>query len=140
MINQKTLAGKIVPGATLTVFLSNMLFGAWTARLTRLSHSSATTTAGHPKEPLSATMGIGAAGIGGGGGGNTFTTLPHGISTVLFFAFTMLIMAPVYQKTGDAQLAYRTGLACCLMLGVLELVSLFLVDQIRKVRHSVPWK
>ena len=98
-IDQGFVVGKIVPGATLTIFVSNMLFGAWADTKTTQS--------------------------------NEFTALPHGINTVLFFAFTMLILAPVYEKTGDAYLAYRTGLAACFMLGVLELVCLLVVDKIR---------
>ncbi|GBG28374.1 RCC1 and BTB domain-containing protein 1 [Hondaea fermentalgiana] len=102
-VEQSLVVGKIVPGATLTVFLSNIVFGAWADLKARRAE------------------------------GEDFTALPHGINTVLFFAFTMLIMAPVFEKTGDAELAYHTGLACCFVLGVLELPALFLVEHIRKV-------
>mmetsp|Transcript_5026 Transcript_5026/g.10453 ORF Transcript_5026/g.10453 Transcript_5026/m.10453 type:complete len:1130 (+) Transcript_5026:794-4183(+) len=102
-VEQNMVISKIVPGATLTVCLSNLLFGAWADVKSRRA------------------------------AGEEFTALPHGINTVLFFAFTMLIMAPVFEKTGDAELAYRTGLACCFMLGVLELPCVFLVGQIRNL-------
>jgi len=102
-LDQSIVVGKVVPGATFTVFVSNILFGLWADVKTSKSK------------------------------GEEFTALPHGINTVLFFAFTMLIMAPVFEKTGDAELAYRTGLACCFVLGVLELPCVFLVEGIRRV-------
>uniref|UniRef100_A0A7S2RKT9 RCC1-like domain-containing protein n=1 Tax=Mucochytrium quahogii TaxID=96639 RepID=A0A7S2RKT9_9STRA len=98
---QNTVIGLVVPGACLTVFVSNIVFGVWAD----MKSSPAT----------------------------TFTALPHGINTVIFFAYTMLIMTPVYEKTGDAQLAYRTGLVSCFLLGVLELPCLFLVTMMRKL-------
>jgi len=106
-IDQSVVISRVVPGATLTVFMSNLVFGAWAEIQARQEAKT--------------------------NSGTTFTALPHGISTVLFFAFIMLIMVPVFQKTGDAELAYRTGLACCFTLGVLELPCLFFVDRIRKV-------
>ena len=105
-IEEATLVGRIIPAATVTVFLSNIAFGVWAERAGAQSLRES---------------------------GLSYTALPHGISTVLFFAFTMLIMAPVFLKTGDAEQAYRTGLAASLMLGVLELVTLFFVDGIRRV-------
>ena len=57
------------------------------------------------------------------------TALPQGINVVTFFAFTQLIMAPTYRAaiaegqpaSEAARTAYDTGLASCLLLGLMEL-------------------
>ncbi len=108
-LDQDHIVGRIVPGATLTVCVSNMLFGFWADRKTKAEMASGT------------------------GSGNEFTAMPHGINTVLFFAFTMLIMAPVFQATGDSMQAYKTALGCCFILGAIELPCVFLVDWMRKI-------
>ncbi len=46
------------------------------------------------------------------------TALPYGINTVSLFAFFAFIIVPVFVKTGDADLAWKVGVACCFISGV----------------------
>ena len=43
------------------------------------------------------------------------TAQPHGISTIIFFAYTLMIMGPEYQETGDYRTAWATGLFAATM-------------------------
>lgn len=62
-----------------------------------------------------------------------FTAIPHGIDTILFFAFALLIMVPEYQKSQSFEQAYRTCLGCCFLLGLMELPCVLLVSLFRRV-------
>ncbi len=39
------------------------------------------------------------------------TTLPYGISTLIMFAYLLLVIGPVYWQTKDAALAWQVGVA-----------------------------
>ncbi len=61
------------------------------------------------------------------------TALPYGINTPSMFAFILFILAPVYQKTGDADLTWRVGLVACIGSGVIEFLGAFLGAWIRRI-------
>ena len=66
-------------------------------------------------------------------GRSDITALPYGINTVSLFAFFIFVMMPVYQETGDSELAWKVGLAACLGSGLIELFGAFAVDWLRRV-------
>ena len=70
------LAEKVIPGATFIYFLGNSIFGWWGQHQSRKTGRAAT------------------------------TALPHGINVVIFFAFTLNIMGPVYNETKSAEAAW----------------------------------
>ncbi len=59
------------------------------------------------------------------------TALPYGINTVSLFAFFAFIIVPVFVKTGDADLAWKVGVACCFISGVCEGLGAFFGEKIR---------
>src|ERR1051326_8822659 len=71
--------GRILPGAALSILVSN-LFYAWQAK--RLALQT---------------------------GRSDVTALPYGINTPSVMAFIFLIMGPIYQQTHDATLAWQAG-------------------------------
>ncbi|MFQ5894993.1 MAG: NCS2 family permease [Nitrospinota bacterium] len=97
------LFGRILPGAALSILFGN-LFYAWQARRLALRE-----------------------------GRSDVTALPYGINTVSLFAFVLFIMAPIYRKTGDPELAWRVGLVACLVSGLIELGGAFVADRLRRV-------
>lgn len=103
----QVIAEQVLSGAACTIFIGNLVFAGLA-----VSVEKELSRAGKHRK---------------------VTALPHGINTVLLFAFTMLILFPVYQKTRDYTIAYKTGLACCFLLGALELVVLVFVDLIQRV-------
>jgi AGZA family xanthine/uracil permease-like MFS transporter len=96
------LAGRILPGAGLSILFGN-LFYAWQAR--RLMEKT---------------------------GRSDVTALPYGINTVSLFAFVFLIMGPVYRATGDARLAWQVGLFACLLNALMEIAGAFCGDWFRR--------
>lgn len=59
------------------------------------------------------------------------TALPYGINTVSLFAFFAFIIVPVFIKTGDADLAWKVGVACCFISGICEGLGAFVGEKIR---------
>lgn len=68
------------------------------------------------------------------------TALPYGINTPTVFAFALFIMAPVYQtylpelgqeKAGE--LAWKAGMLACLVSGIIEFLSAFFAERLRRV-------
>lgn len=98
------ITGRILPGAAISILAGN-LFYAWQAR--QLARET---------------------------GRRTVTALPFGINTTSLLAFIFLVMAPVYYDTGDADLAWRVGLAACFLSGVIETLGAFAADWLR--RHT----
>ena len=96
------LAGRILPGVAVSVLMGNVFY-AWQAR--RLMRRS---------------------------GRDDVTALPYGINTPTMFAYVFLVMGPVYQRTGDADLAWRTGLLACFLSGVIETAGAFVADYLRR--------
>ncbi len=66
-------------------------------------------------------------------GRSDITALPYGVNTVSLFAFFIFVMMPVYQETGDSELAWRVGLLACLGSGVIEFAGAFVIDWLRRV-------
>ena len=48
------------------------------------------------------------------------TALPYGISTPVMFAYLFGIVVPVAQKTGDATIAWKVGIASAFIGGIIE--------------------
>lgn len=95
--------GRILPGTALSVLAGN-LFYAWQAR--RLAASERRTDV---------------------------TALPYGINTVSLFAYFSFIIAPVYLQTRDATLAWKVGVAACLVSGVFEGLGAFVGERLRRI-------
>jgi AGZA family xanthine/uracil permease-like MFS transporter len=66
-------------------------------------------------------------------GNLTCTALPYGINTPSVFAYILFILAPVYNATQDADLAWRIGLLACIGSGIIEFLGAFLGGWIRRV-------
>ncbi len=98
------LMERVMPAAALSILGGN-LFYAWQAR--RLAAAT---------------------------GRADVTALPYGINTVSLIAYIFLIMGPIYRETGDANLAWKTGVFACLLSAVMELAGAFLGDPLR--RHT----
>jgi AGZA family xanthine/uracil permease-like MFS transporter len=61
------------------------------------------------------------------------TALPYGINTPSVIAYAYFIMGPVYQRTGDPNLAWKAGLLACLVSGVIEFTGAFFAERLRRV-------
>jgi AGZA family xanthine/uracil permease-like MFS transporter len=94
--------GRILPGAALSILAGNLYY-AWQAR-------QAAMKTGRPET----------------------TALPYGINTVSLFAFIFLIMAPIYQETKNATLAWQAGLFASLASAFFEMAGAFLGDWLRR--------
>ena len=98
------VSGRILPGVAFSVLAGN-LFYAWQARrLARLS------------------------------GRDDVTAIPFGVNTPTIFAYVFLIMGPVYARTHDATLAWHAGIFASLLSGVVQTISAFGSDWLR--RHT----
>jgi AGZA family xanthine/uracil permease-like MFS transporter len=60
------------------------------------------------------------------------TAMPYGPSVPHMFIVVFLIMLPVALKTKDPLLAWRAGLAWCLIIGIIVLLGAFVGPTIRK--------
>jgi AGZA family xanthine/uracil permease-like MFS transporter len=65
--------------------------------------------------------------------GSMATALPYGINTVSLFAYVLFIMLPIVKLTGDAELAWKMGLAACLGSGIIELAGAWVAPYIKRV-------
>ncbi len=99
---QQLVTGRILPAVAFSILFGN-LFYAWQAhRLARLT------------------------------GRNDVTAIPFGINTPTIFAYISLIMLPVYQRTHDANLAWHMGIFASLVSGIVQSVSAFCIDWLRR--------
>jgi len=64
--------------------------------------------------------------------GKPVTALPFGVNTVSLFAFIFLILGPVYHETHNADLAWKVSLAAGFLGGVIEIVTSFFGDWVRR--------
>ncbi|MBI3986621.1 MAG: NCS2 family permease, partial [Lentisphaerae bacterium] len=96
------VAGRILPGAGLSILVGN-LFYAWQAR--QLARKT---------------------------GRLDVTALPYGINTPSLVAYVFLIMAPVYHETKDPQLTWKVGLFACLISGLMETAGAWVGDWLRR--------
>jgi AGZA family xanthine/uracil permease-like MFS transporter len=96
------VTGRILPAVAFSILFGN-LFYAWQAhRLARMS------------------------------GRDDVTAIPFGINTPTIFAYISLIMLPVYQRTHDANLAWHMGIFASLVSGIVQSVSAFCIDWLRR--------
>lgn len=96
------LYGVILPGAAVSILFGN-LFYAWQAL--RLAKQT---------------------------GRNDVTALPYGINTPSLLVFVFFVIKPTFDKTGDAEAAWRAGLLACLGSGLIEFFGAFVAGQIRR--------
>jgi len=61
------------------------------------------------------------------------TALPYGVNTVSLFAYILFVMLPVVRQTGDAELAWRVGLAACFGSGAIELAGAFVAGWVKRI-------
>src|SRR6201996_7573248 len=96
------VASHILPGAAISVFAGN-LFYAWQARRLALRE-----------------------------GRTDVTAIPFGINTPTIFAYVFLIMAPVYNQTHDAIVAWHAGVFASLISGLVQTAGAFCTDWLRR--------
>lgn len=65
-------------------------------------------------------------------GRNDVTAIPFGVNTPTVFAYILLIMLPVYERTHDANLAWQMGIFASLVSGVVQSASAFCIDWLRR--------
>jgi len=65
--------------------------------------------------------------------GKATTALPYGVNTVSLFAFVLFVMLPVVKTTGNAELAWRMGLAACFGSGIIEFAGAWIAGRVKKV-------
>ena len=65
-------------------------------------------------------------------GRSDVTAIPFGVNTPTIFAYISLIMVPVYNRTHDATLAWHMGIFASLVSGVVQSVSSFCVNWLRR--------
>lgn len=66
-------------------------------------------------------------------GQSNVTALPYGVNTVSLFAYILFVMKPVMDQTGNAELAWKVGLAACLGSGLIELGGAFIAGWIKRI-------
>jgi len=98
------VTARILPGVAISVLAGNVFY-AWQAR--RLAERE---------------------------GRDDVTAIPFGINTPTIFAYVFLIMAPIYNRTHDATLAWQAGVFASLISGVVQTAGAFCTDWFR--RHT----
>jgi AGZA family xanthine/uracil permease-like MFS transporter len=99
---QEMVTGRILPAVAFSILFGN-LFYAWQAY--RLGKSS---------------------------GRDDVTAIPFGVNTPTIFAYILLIMVPVYERTHDANLAWHIGIFASLVSGAVQTASAFCIDWLRR--------
>jgi len=102
------IAGRILPGAAVSLLAGNLYYAHQARRLARES------------------------------GRNDVCALPYGLNAVTVFAFVFLVMLPaklaaqVAGAEDPARIAWQAGLLACFSCGVIELAAAFVVERIRR--------
>ena len=99
---QELVVGRILPAVAFSILFGN-LFYSWQAH--RLARNS---------------------------GRDDVTAIPFGVNTPTIFAYILLIMLPVYERTHDATLAWHVGIFASLVSGVVQTAGAFCVDWLRR--------
>ena len=99
---QELVTGRILPAVAFSILFGN-LFYAWQAH--RLARAA---------------------------GRSDVTAIPFGVNTPTVFAYVLLIMVPVYERTHDSTLAWHMGIFASLVSGVVQTASAFCVDWLRR--------
>jgi adenine/guanine/hypoxanthine permease len=97
------IATRVFPGAALSIIFGNVFY-AWQAR--RLARRT---------------------------GRTDVTALPYGINTVSLLAFVFFVMLPVYQESGNPELAWKVGVLACFLSGAIELLGAFVAEKVRRL-------
>ncbi|GAK12845.1 uracil permease [Geomicrobium sp. JCM 19039] len=85
--------GKVIPGAAIAVIAGNLYYAQQAKRLAVKENRT------------------------------DVTAMAYGISTPVMFVFLFGVLAPAYTLTeGNAELAFRIGLAACLLSGLIEVI------------------
>jgi AGZA family xanthine/uracil permease-like MFS transporter len=64
------------------------------------------------------------------------TAMPLGIDTVSLFGLTFGALGPVYQKTGDALLAWQVGMALMVVMGLFKIAMAWPAARLRRLVPS----
>ncbi|MDP9039912.1 MAG: NCS2 family permease [Acidobacteriota bacterium] len=96
------VAGRILPGAAVSVLAGNIFYALQARRLARLS------------------------------GRSHVTAIPFGVNTPTIFAYVFLIMGPVFASTHDPELAWHAGIFACLLSGAVQTLCAFGADWLRR--------
>jgi AGZA family xanthine/uracil permease-like MFS transporter len=99
---QELVTGRILPAVAFSILFGN-LFYAWQAHR-----------------------------LAGKEGRSDVTAIPFGINTPTIFAYVFLIMAPVYERTHDSNLAWHIGIFASLVSGAVQTASAFCIDWLRR--------
>lgn len=95
--------GNILPAVAISIVFGNILYALQARRLAKKTGNSNT------------------------------TALPYGVNTVSLFAFILFVMKPVFDRTGDPNLAWKAGVAACLGSGFIEFAGSWVVGWVKKV-------
>ncbi|MDG1401918.1 MAG: permease, partial [Candidatus Binatia bacterium] len=68
-------------------------------------------------------------------GRDDVTAMPLGIDTVSLFGLTFGALGPLYQRTGDADLAWQAGMALMVFMGIFKLLVTW---PAARLRHWIP--
>jgi AGZA family xanthine/uracil permease-like MFS transporter len=96
------VASHILPGAAISIVAGNVFYALQARRLARRE------------------------------GRNDVTAIPFGINTPTVFAYVFLIMAPIYARTHDANLAWHAGVFASLISGVVQTLGAWCTDWLRR--------
>ena len=101
-LSNELIFGRILPGAAVSLLIGN-LFYAWQAH--RVARRE---------------------------GRSDVCALPYGINTPSLVVYVFLVIAPVYQATKNAELAWQMGLIACLGSGLIEFLGSFVAEWVRR--------
>jgi AGZA family xanthine/uracil permease-like MFS transporter len=96
------VAGRILPGAALSILAGNLFYTLQARRLARRE------------------------------GRNDVTAIPFGVNTPTIFAYVFLIMGPVYVRTHDATMAWHAGIFASLLSGMVQTAGAFCTNWLRR--------
>ncbi len=94
---------RVLPGIAVSLFIGNIFYALYARRVAKRDNNI------------------------------TCTALPYGINTPSVFAYILFILAPVYARTHDADLAWKVGLLACIGSGIIEFLGAFIGGWIRRV-------
>jgi AGZA family xanthine/uracil permease-like MFS transporter len=96
------VASRILPGAAISILAGNLFYAYEARNLARRE------------------------------GRSDVTAIPFGINTPTIFAYVFLIMAPIYTRTHDANLAWHAGIFASTLSGIVQTAGAFCTDWLRR--------
>jgi len=94
--------GVILPGAAVSILVGNLFYAGQALRLAART------------------------------GRKDVTALPYGINTPSLLVYIFFVIKPTFDRTGDAEAAWRAGLLACLGSGIIELLGAFVAERVRR--------